>query len=53
MWSTSQKFLYIVELTVPRETAVGGAYEHTKLKCPDREPEAGQHGWLTKELKLV
>ncbi|KAJ8391909.1 hypothetical protein AAFF_G00083800 [Aldrovandia affinis] len=32
LWSTSQKLLFIVELTVPWEAAVGEAYERKRLK---------------------
>lgn len=31
LWSTSQKLLFIVELTVPWEAAVGEAYERKRL----------------------
>ncbi|KAJ8410049.1 hypothetical protein AAFF_G00210900 [Aldrovandia affinis] len=45
LWSTSQKLLVIVELTVPWEAAVGEAYERKRLKYSDIAAEAEQRGW--------
>ncbi|KAK0130886.1 hypothetical protein N1851_034431 [Merluccius polli] len=45
LWSTSQKLLFIVELTVPWEAAVGEAYERKRLKYSDKATEAEQRGW--------
>lgn len=40
LWSTSQKLLYIVELTVPWESAVDEAYKRKCLKYTDIAAEA-------------
>ena len=45
LWSTSQKAVFIVELTVPWEAAVGEAYERKRLKYADIAAEAEQRGW--------
>ena len=42
LWSTSQKSVFIVELTVPWEAAVGEAYERKQLKYTDIAAEAEQ-----------
>jgi hypothetical protein len=52
LWSTSQKSLIIVELTVPWEAAVGEAYERKKLKYSDIAVEAKQQGWRTQVLPV-
>ncbi|KAE8288507.1 hypothetical protein D5F01_LYC12379 [Larimichthys crocea] len=52
LWSTSQKLLYIVELTVPWESAVDEAYECKCLKYTDIAAEAEQCGWRTQVLPV-
>ena len=52
LWSTSQKSLHIVELTVPWEAAVDEAYERKSLKYADITAEAEQRGWRTKLLPV-
>ncbi|CAM4720493.1 unnamed protein product [Leuciscus chuanchicus] len=52
LWSTSQKSLFIVELTVPWEAAVGEAYERKKLKYTDIAFEARQRGWRAQVLPV-
>ncbi len=42
LWSTSQKSLFIVELTVPWEAAIGEADERKRLKYSDLLAEAVQ-----------
>ncbi len=51
LWSTSQKSLFIVELTVPWEAAIGEADERKRLKYSDLLAEAVQtvapcRGWV-------
>ncbi|KAI2662986.1 2,3,4,5-tetrahydropyridine-2,6-dicarboxylate N-succinyltransferase [Labeo rohita] len=45
LWSTSQKSLFIVELTVPWEAAIGEANERKRLKYSDLLAEVVQQGW--------
>ncbi|KAJ8389643.1 hypothetical protein AAFF_G00118800 [Aldrovandia affinis] len=52
LWSTSQKLLFIVELTVPWEAAVGEAYERKRLKYSDIAAEAEQRGWRAQVLPV-
>ncbi|KAJ8362447.1 hypothetical protein AAFF_G00373990 [Aldrovandia affinis] len=52
LWSTSQKLLVIVELTVPWEAAVGEAYERKRLKYSDIAAEAEQRGWRAQVLPV-
>ncbi|XP_047436657.1 uncharacterized protein LOC125005378 [Mugil cephalus] len=52
LWSTSQKSVFIVELTVPWEAAVGEAYERKQLKYADVAAEAEQRGWRTQVLPV-
>ena len=50
--STSQKTLFIVELTVPWEAAVGEAYERKRLKYSDIATKAEQRGWRAQVLPV-
>ena len=50
--STSQKAVFIVELTVPWEAAVGEVFERKKLKYADIAAEAEQHGWCAQVLPV-
>ena len=43
LWSTLQKSVFIVELTVPWEAAVGEAFERKQLRYS--EVVAEQRGW--------
>ena len=52
LWSTSQKSLFIVELTVPWEAAVGEAYESKRLKYFDLATEAEQCGWRAQVIPV-
>ena len=52
LWSTSQKSVFIVELTVPWEAAVGEAYERKQLKYADMAAEAEQRGWRAQVLPV-
>ena len=52
MWTTSQKVVLIVELTVPWEAAVGEAYERKRLKYSDIAAEAEQRGWRARVLPV-
>ena len=52
LWSTSQKAVFIVELTVPWEAAVGEVFERKKLKYADIAAEAEQHGWRAQVLAV-
>ncbi len=52
LWSTSQKLLYIVELTVPWESAVDEACERKSLKYTDIAAEAELRGWRTQVLPI-
>ena len=52
LWSTSQKLLYITEITVPWESAVDEAYERKSLKYSDIAAEAEQRGWRTQVLPV-
>ena len=52
LWSTSQKAVFIVELTVPWEAAVGEAYERKRLKYADIAAEAEQRGWRARVLPV-
>ncbi len=52
LWSTSQKSLFIVELTVPWEAAIGEANERKRLKYSDLVAEAVQRGWWTQLLPV-
>ena len=47
LWSASQKVLFIIELTVPWEDAVGEAHRRKKLKYSNLATEAEQKGWRT------
>ena len=48
LWSASLKQVYIVELTVPWESAVEEAYERKKLRYADLAADAQQRGWKAK-----
>lgn len=50
LWSSSLKFCYIIELTVPWEVlcAVEEAYERKKLRYTDLAADAQQQGWNIK-----
>ncbi|KAJ8369267.1 hypothetical protein SKAU_G00092950 [Synaphobranchus kaupii] len=48
LWSTSLCTVYIIELTVPWEDAVGEAYEGKRLKYAELAAGAEQHGWKAK-----
>ena len=52
LWSTMQKSLFIVELTVRREAAVSEAYERKHLKYSDIAAEAEQRGWRAQVLPV-
>ncbi len=52
LWSTSQKSLFIVELTVTWEAAIGEANERKRLKYSDLLAEAVQRGWRTQFLPV-
>ena len=52
LWSASQKSVFIVELTVPWEAAVGEAYERKRLKYSDIAAEAKQRGWHVQVLPV-
>ena len=52
LWSTSQKAVFIVELTVPWEAAVGEAFERKKLKYADIAAEAEQRGWRAQVIPV-
>ncbi len=52
LWSKSQKSLFIVELTVPWEAAIGEANERKRLKYSDLAAEAVQRGWRTQLLPV-
>ena len=48
LWSPSLKLVFIIELTVPWESAVEEAYERKKLRYADLAADAQQQGWTTK-----
>ena len=52
MRSTTQKLVFMVELTVPWEAAVGEAFERKQLKYADVAAEAEQRGWRTQVLPV-
>ena len=52
LWSTLQKLLFIVELTVLWEAAVGEAYERKRLKYSDIATKAEQRGWRAQVLPV-
>uniref|UniRef100_A0A3B1JD36 Reverse transcriptase domain-containing protein n=1 Tax=Astyanax mexicanus TaxID=7994 RepID=A0A3B1JD36_ASTMX len=52
LWSTAQKSVFIVELTVPWEGAVGEAYERKRLKYSDLKADAEQRGWRAQVLPI-
>ena len=45
LWSTSLKLVYIIELTVPWESAVEEAFERKKLRYAELAAEVQQQGW--------
>ena len=48
LWSASLKQVYIVELTVPWESAMEEAYERKKLRYAELAADAQQRGWKAK-----
>ena len=52
LWSTWQKSLYILEITVLWEAVVDEAYEHKRLKYADLAAEVEQRGLQTKVLPV-
>ncbi|KAK2831157.1 hypothetical protein Q7C36_016243 [Tachysurus vachellii] len=48
LWSASLKLVYIIELTVPWESAVEEAYELKKLRYAELATDAQQQGWNVK-----
>lgn len=51
-WSVSKKTLFIIELTVPWEDAVGEAHKHKKLKRSNPVSEAEQKCWWAQVLPM-
>ncbi|XP_049901864.1 uncharacterized protein LOC126391274 [Epinephelus moara] len=52
LWSPSIRSVYIIELTVPWEDAVGEAYEHKRLKYAELAADAEQRGWKATVLPV-
>ncbi len=52
LWSNSHKSLFIVELIVPLEAAIGKANERKRLKYSDLAAEAVQWRWRTQLLPV-
>ena len=52
LWSTTQKVVFIIEITVPWEAAVGEAYERKRLKYADIAAEAEKRGWRAQVLPV-
>ena len=50
LWSTSQKSVVMVELTVPWEAAVGEAFERKRLRYSDVAAAAEHRGWNAQEF---
>ena len=52
LWSKSQKSCYIIELTVPWESAIEEAYERKKSKYAEIAAQARRNGWRAEVLPV-